>query len=70
MSRRSTPERLDTARREATVSRLISAGILRGRAEAELRAWKARVTREGRRLTPDDWEAAFRDLVPPLNDGS
>jgi hypothetical protein len=40
MARRSTPERLDQARRAATVARLIGKGELPERAEALVVAWE------------------------------
>ena len=45
MSRRSTPERLDAARRAAALARLISDGELPERAEAALARWERRRSR-------------------------
>lgn len=47
MSRRSTPARLDTARREATRARLISDGEPPDRAEAWLARWEAEAAGQG-----------------------
>ena len=48
MSRRSAPERLDVARRSATVERLVSAGMLRDRAAAAVAAYVVRTAQDGR----------------------
>lgn len=58
MARRSTPERLIQAKRSATLERLVSAGMLRSRAEAALAAW------EGAQDGLLDWEGAWRTLRP------
>jgi hypothetical protein len=50
VSRRSTPQRLEAAKRAATLERLISAGMLRDRAAAALAAWEA-AHRLGSRLS-------------------
>jgi hypothetical protein len=63
MSRRSTPERLDTARRAAALARLVSAGMLTDRATAALAAWEARTAQDGRAVAVDDWEAAFQEIA-------
>jgi hypothetical protein len=58
MARRSPPERMYQAKRSALVERLVSAGVLRVRAEADL---KAHESAEGR---VTDWEAVWRALRP------
>jgi hypothetical protein len=70
MSRRSTPERLQAARRAATLARLVSAGMLPDRAAAALAAWEARAAHDGRTVAADDWDAAFREIVGQRTYGS
>ena len=41
MSRRSTPERIDEARRAATRQRLIGQGVTEATADASIAAWEA-----------------------------
>lgn len=54
MSRRSDPARIETARRAATIARLISDGELPDRAAAWVARWELTVTgRPGR----TDWES-------------
>jgi hypothetical protein len=70
MSRRSTPERLDAARRAAALARLISDGELPEEAEAALRAWDHQAAQDGRERDGSYWEAAYRwirqgENVPP-----
>jgi hypothetical protein len=62
MSRRSTPERLNAARRAATLARLIGDGELPDRAEAWIARWEG--TEEAKALPRDGayWEAA-RDWI-------
>lgn len=57
MSRRSTPARLDAARREGTRQRLISAGILPARVDELLAAFEALPEAQARAW---DGEAAYR----------
>jgi len=64
MSRRSTPERIDQARRAATLARLISAGLPADRAIAALDAWAARTARDHPSLSAEDWDAAYREIAP------
>ena len=47
MSRRSTPERLDEARRAATRQRLIGQGATAETADAWIAAWDAQAARDG-----------------------
>jgi hypothetical protein len=61
MARRSTPERLEAAKREGTVRRLELAGMPRERAEAALRAWETALG--GRELSSDEWDAAYREIA-------
>ena len=63
MSRRSTPERLEQARRSATLARLVSAGMLPDRAAAALAAWEASAAQDGRAIVADDWDAAYRKIA-------
>lgn len=63
MSRRSTPARLEQARRSATLARLVSAGMLPDRAAAALAAWEARAAQDGQTIDADDWDAAFREIA-------
>jgi hypothetical protein len=57
MSRRSTPERIETARRAAALARLISDGELPERAEALLAAWDAQAEIESIPRGRAYWEA-------------
>jgi hypothetical protein len=59
MSRRSTPERLDEARRAGTLNRLIGEGELPGRAEALLVEWERIATAAGRPPDGDFWDAGY-----------
>jgi hypothetical protein len=59
MSRRSTPERLDAARREATLRRLIGEGELPDRAEAWIGEWEVEAARRGRERDGAYWEAGW-----------
>ena len=63
VARRSTPERLEQARRAATLARLVSAGMMPDRAAAALAAWEARTDQGGRTIAADDWDAAFREIA-------
>jgi hypothetical protein len=47
MSRRSTPERIDEARRAATRSRLIGEGVTEATADAWIAAWESEAARDG-----------------------
>jgi hypothetical protein len=58
MARRSTPERLEDAKREGTLRRLELAGMPRDRAEAALRAWETAHDWPER-----DWDAAYREIA-------
>ena len=59
MARRSTPDRLNLARRTATIERLVSAGELRDRAERKLATWEA--SQPGG--APFDYDVAFHRIV-------
>ena len=63
MSRRSTPERLEQARRSATLARLVSSGMLPDRAAAALAAWEARTAQDGRTIATEDWDAAYQEIA-------
>jgi hypothetical protein len=58
MSRRSTPERLDAARRAAALARLIGDGELPDRAEDWIARWESIADAEGRRRDGTYWDAA------------
>ena len=47
MSRRSTPERIDQARRAATRNRLIDEGVSEPTADAWIAAWEAQAAQDG-----------------------
>jgi hypothetical protein len=59
MSRRSTPEPLDDARRAATRRRLTLAGLSEATAEAWIGAWDAQAARDGLQRDGDYWDAAW-----------
>lgn len=63
MSRRSTPERLYAAQRAATLERLVSAGMLRDRAEGAIAAYEARTAHDGRPRDAAYWEEAWRQIT-------
>lgn len=56
MSRRSTPERLDAARRAATLARLIGEGVSPERAESWLVDWEAEAGRHARPRDGPYWD--------------
>ena len=59
MARRSTPERLNTARREATIARLIGEGELPEHAEALVVAWEAQAERDDIERDGRYWQAGW-----------
>ena len=59
MSRRSTPERLHEARREATRQRLISEGELREQAERLVAQWELQAARDGLERDGRYWDAGW-----------
>jgi hypothetical protein len=63
MPRRSTPERLDAARRAATLARLIGDGELPDRAEGWIARWESTADAEGRRRDGAYWDAAYRWII-------
>jgi hypothetical protein len=63
MSRRSTPERLDAARRAATLARLIADGELPDRAEGWIARWESTADAEGRRRDGGYWDAGYLWIV-------
>ena len=67
MSRRSTPERLDAARRAAALARLVSDGELPERAEAALARWESQATKDGRVRDGGYWEAGYRWIAAQRN---
>jgi hypothetical protein len=59
MSRRSTPERIDEARRAATRQRLIGDGLTEVTADAWIAAWEVRAVLEGLQRGSAWWTAAW-----------
>jgi hypothetical protein len=58
MSRRSTPERIDMARRAATRNRLIGDGVTEETADAWIAAWGAQAAQDGLERGSAHWDAA------------
>jgi hypothetical protein len=56
MSRRGDPVRIETARREATIARLVSAGRSPSAAAGLVGEWEAIHAASGRVLDRSDWE--------------
>jgi hypothetical protein len=68
MARRSDPVRIETARRAATIARLISAGEPSDRAAAWVARWESTLDRPGGRAdweSFDAWLARERGRPPP-----
>jgi hypothetical protein len=59
MSRRSTPERIDEARRAATRNRLIGEGVTEATADAWIAAWDAQAAQDGMTPSAAYWEAGW-----------
>jgi hypothetical protein len=59
MSRRSTPERIDEARRAATRNRLIGDGAPEETADAWIAAWEAQAAQDGLEHLRPYWEAGW-----------
>ena len=59
MSRRSTPERIDQARRAATRSRLIGEGMTEETADARMAAWVAEAAQEGLERGAAYWDLGW-----------
>ena len=59
MSRRSTPERIDEARRAATRNSLIGAGATGETADAWIAAWEAKAAEDGLERGSAFWQAAW-----------
>jgi hypothetical protein len=59
MSRRSSPERLDTAREAATIRRLELARLSAEGARAWVAAWHAQAARDGLARDGSYWEAGW-----------
>jgi hypothetical protein len=59
MSRRSTPERIDQARRAATRRRLVGAGATEETADAWIAAWEFQAERDGLDRGSAYWEAGW-----------
>ena len=59
MSRRSTPERIDAARRAATRNRLIGEGATEPTADAWIAAWEAQAAQDGLARDSAYWQAAW-----------
>lgn len=60
MSRRSTPERIDDARREATHRRLVSLGVTDATADAWIDAWARQANHDGIEPGRGYWDACWR----------
>jgi hypothetical protein len=59
MSRRSTPERIDEARRAATRSRLMGEGATEATADAWIAAWEAQAARDALERGSAYWQAGW-----------
>jgi hypothetical protein len=59
MSRRSTPERIDEARRAATRNLLIGEGATEATADAWIAAWEAKAADDGLEHGRTYWEAGW-----------
>ena len=59
MSRRSTPERIDEARRAATRQRLIGQGATEATADAWIAPWDAQAARDGLERDGAYWERGW-----------
>jgi hypothetical protein len=59
VSRRSTPERIDEARRAATRSRLIGERVSPETADAWIAAWEARAAQDGFERGAAYWDAGW-----------
>jgi hypothetical protein len=59
MSRRSTPERIDEARRAATCNRLIGEGVTEATADAWIAAWEAQAAQDGFERGSAYWRAGW-----------
>ncbi len=59
MSRRSTPERIDEARRAAIHNRLVGLGVTDATADAWIMAWMAQAARDGIERGSAYWTAAW-----------
>ena len=63
MPRRANPDRIEAARRAATVARLISGGRSAPAAAALVAEWEAGLAVDGRAPTRGDWEGFDRWLA-------
>ena len=59
MARRSTPERIEEARHQATRNRLIGVGMTEETADAWIDAWAAQAARDGVEHGAGYWDAAY-----------
>jgi hypothetical protein len=59
MSRRSTPERIDEARRAGTRNRLIGDGATETTADVWIAAWEAQAAQDGLERGRTYWEAGW-----------
>jgi hypothetical protein len=59
MSRRSTPERIDQARRAATRNRLIADRLSASTADAWIAAWEAQAAHDGLERGSAYWQAGW-----------
>lgn len=60
MTRRSTPERIEEARYQATRNRLIGVGMSEDTAHAWIEAWATQAARDGVEPGAGYWDAAYR----------
>ena len=63
MSRRSTPERLHAARREATRQRLMGEGELPEQAECLIARWELQAARDGLERDGRYWEGGWARML-------
>jgi hypothetical protein len=64
VSRRADPERIQAARRAATVERLVGEGELRTRAETLVAAWEAQAGQGGLERGSAYWDAGWAWIAP------
>ena len=63
MSRRSTPERLEVARHQATRNRLIGVGMSEETADAWIDAWATQAAKDGVEHCAGYCDAAYRGIA-------
>jgi hypothetical protein len=67
VSRRSTPERIDEARRAATRSRLIGERVSPDTADAWIAAWEAQAAEDGLERSAAYWDAGWDWIAAQLD---